>query len=113
MPGSIDGPFTDGLKCKDFCELGWVFRISVFSENFFNALVFLHLFPHLGAPTRFLIKSWAFWVSASRVMLGRHYLTDVTCGALLSYGIYLSMTNGLFLSEAVCLNLFKILRSIK
>lgn len=77
------------------------------------ALLLLHMFPHLGAPTQFLIKSWAFWVCASRVMLGRHYFTDVFCGAILSYSIYYAMANWLFLSETVCGQIFNVLRSLK
>jgi len=77
------------------------------------ALLLLELLPGLTAPTIFLIKAWAFWVSLSRVMLGRHYLSDVTCGALLAFAIFFAMQKWLFLSDATCRMLFSYVPKLK
>ncbi|GAB0192820.1 polyisoprenoid diphosphate/phosphate phosphohydrolase PLPP6 [Grus americana] len=54
------------------------------------ALVCRFVLHHLvlAVPLRVLIVLWALIVGVSRVMLGRHNVTDVLCGLLLGYALY-------------------------
>uniref|UniRef100_A0A8C6YW38 Polyisoprenoid diphosphate/phosphate phosphohydrolase PLPP6 n=1 Tax=Nothoprocta perdicaria TaxID=30464 RepID=A0A8C6YW38_NOTPE len=54
------------------------------------ALVCRFVLHHLvlAAPLRVLVVLWALVVSLSRVMLGRHNVTDVLFGLLLGYALY-------------------------
>lgn len=54
------------------------------------ALVCRFVLRHLvlAVPLRVLVVLWALIVSISRVMLGRHNMTDVLFGLLLGYALY-------------------------
>lgn len=54
------------------------------------ALVCRFILRHLvlAVPLRVLVVLWALIVSISRVMLGRHNMTDVLFGLLLGYALY-------------------------
>ncbi|XP_068546417.1 polyisoprenoid diphosphate/phosphate phosphohydrolase PLPP6 [Anas acuta] len=54
------------------------------------ALVCRFVLHHLvlAVPLRVLVVLWALVVGVSRVMLGRHNVTDVLFGLLLGYGLY-------------------------
>lgn len=65
------------------------------------AYITLTLFKGFTNSTKITIIAWAFWVCLSRVMLGRHYFTDICAGALLSIGIGTVLRKGLFLNDGI------------
>merc|ERR1712080_643481 len=69
------------------------------------------LIPELPGHSLFGLRMWAFWVCLSRVNLGRHYLSDVICGSILSWAIYLLMQKWLFLSAGPCSGLHRFIHS--
>lgn len=57
---------------------GHATRAALVSRFILNHLV-------LAIPLRVLVVLWAFILGLSRVMLGRHNVTDVACGFFLGY----------------------------
>ncbi|XP_043928629.1 phospholipid phosphatase 6 [Protopterus annectens] len=76
---------------------GHATRAAMGARFFLNHLV-------LAIPVRILIVLWAFVLGISRVMLGRHNVTDVVCGFFIGYLQY-SLVEYLWLSPST-LNLF-------
>lgn len=72
----------------------------------------IHFFKGSGLPTKILLASWAFWVCLSRVMLGRHYLSDICCGSFLALIIAHFLKRGLFLNDGVVYQLHRIVRQV-
>ncbi|KAM9324533.1 polyisoprenoid diphosphate/phosphate phosphohydrolase PLPP6 [Gastrophryne carolinensis] len=72
------------------------------------AMVSRFLLHHLvmAVPVRMLVMLWAFVVSLSRVMLGRHNVTDVLFGFLMGYMQY-SLVEYLWLSPNLLPALFR------
>lgn len=64
--------------------------------------VLLDFFIPFGTSPRFMLWAWAFWVSFSRIMLGRHYASDVCTGALLAFFIGYLMKTRWLLSKSTC-----------
>ncbi|XP_017546657.1 inactive phospholipid phosphatase 7 [Pygocentrus nattereri] len=61
----------------------------------------------LAVPLRILLVLWAFLVGMSRVMLGRHHLTDVGCGVALGF-LHYSLVEMVWLSSSTCQTLISI-----
>jgi undecaprenyl-diphosphatase len=67
---------------------GWYGFVSSHAANMFTLgmLIFLILKEHIG-KVLYLIFAWAGLIGYSRIYLGVHYPSDVTCGALLGMTI--------------------------
>ncbi|XP_016311244.1 inactive phospholipid phosphatase 7 isoform X2 [Sinocyclocheilus anshuiensis] len=61
----------------------------------------------LAVPLRILLVLWAVLVGMSRVLLGRHHLTDVGCGFALGF-LHYSLVEMVWLSSNTCQNLISI-----
>ncbi|XP_036383758.1 inactive phospholipid phosphatase 7 [Megalops cyprinoides] len=55
----------------------------------------------LAVPLRILLVLWAFLVGMSRIVLGRHHLTDVGCGFALGF-LHYSLVEMVWLSSSTC-----------
>ncbi|MBN3319443.1 PLPP7 phosphatase, partial [Atractosteus spatula] len=73
------------------------------------AMVAKFLLNHLvlAVPLRILLVIWAFLVGVSRVMLGRHHLTDVGCGFALGF-LHYYLVEMVWLSSNTCQTLISI-----
>ncbi|XP_026212637.1 inactive phospholipid phosphatase 7 [Anabas testudineus] len=61
----------------------------------------------LAVPLRILLVVWAFLVSMSRVLLGKHHLTDMVCGFALGM-LHFSLMETVWLSSNTCQTLISI-----
>ncbi|XP_016090031.1 inactive phospholipid phosphatase 7-like isoform X2 [Sinocyclocheilus grahami] len=61
----------------------------------------------LAVPLRILLVLWAVLVGMSRVLLGRHHLTDVGCGFALGF-LHYSLVEMVWLSSNTCQTLISI-----
>lgn len=61
----------------------------------------------LAVPLRILLVLWAMLVGMSRVLLGRHHLTDVVCGFALGF-LHYSLVEMVWLSSSTCQALISI-----
>lgn len=61
----------------------------------------------LAVPLRILLVLWAVLVGMSRVLLGRHHLTDVGCGFALGF-LHYSLVEMVWLSSSTCQALISI-----
>lgn len=52
-------------------------------------------------PLRILLYLWAFLVGVSRVLLGKHHLSDVGCGFALGFLLF-SLVESVWLDSAAC-----------
>ncbi|XP_043913864.1 inactive phospholipid phosphatase 7 [Protopterus annectens] len=73
---------------------GMASRAALITKFFLNHLV-------LAVPLRILLYLWAFFVGASRVMVGRHHLTDVFCGFVIGY-MQFHLVEAIWLSSHTC-----------
>uniref|UniRef100_A0A1A8PMD1 Phosphatidic acid phosphatase type 2 domain containing 3 n=1 Tax=Nothobranchius pienaari TaxID=704102 RepID=A0A1A8PMD1_9TELE len=73
------------------------------------AMVSKFLLSHLvlAVPLRILLVLWAFLVGMSRVLLGKHHLTDMVCGFALGM-LHFSLMETVWLSSNVCQTLISI-----
>ncbi|XP_020313721.1 inactive phospholipid phosphatase 7 [Oncorhynchus kisutch] len=73
------------------------------------AMVSKFLLSHLvlAVPLRILLVLWAFLVGMSRVLLGRHHLTDMACGFALGM-LHFSLVETVWLSSSACQTLISI-----
>ncbi|XP_013864823.1 probable lipid phosphate phosphatase PPAPDC3 [Austrofundulus limnaeus] len=73
------------------------------------AMVSKFLLSHLvlAVPLRILLVLWAFLVGMSRVLLGRHHLTDMVCGFALGM-LHFSLMETVWLSSNTCQTLISI-----
>ncbi|XP_068191058.1 inactive phospholipid phosphatase 7 [Antennarius striatus] len=73
------------------------------------AMVSKFLLSHLvlAVPLRILLVLWAFLVGVSRVLLGRHHLTDMACGFALGM-LHFSLMETVWLSSSTCQTLISI-----
>ncbi|XP_038821519.1 inactive phospholipid phosphatase 7-like [Salvelinus namaycush] len=73
------------------------------------AMVSKFLLSHLvlAVPLRILLVLWAFLVGMSRVLLGRHHLTDMACGFALGL-LHFSLVETVWLSSSACQTLISI-----
>lgn len=73
------------------------------------AMVSKFLLSHLvlAVPLRILLVLWAFLVGLSRVLLGRHHLTDMVCGFALGL-LHFSLMETVWLSSSTCQTLISI-----
>lgn len=73
------------------------------------AMVSKFLLSHLvlAVPLRILLVLWAFLVGMSRVLLGRHHLTDMVCGFGLGL-LHFSLMETVWLSSSTCQTLISI-----
>ncbi|XP_023665350.1 inactive phospholipid phosphatase 7-like [Paramormyrops kingsleyae] len=61
----------------------------------------------LAVPLRILLVLWAFLVGVSRILLGRHHLTDVGCGFALGF-LHYSLVEMVWLPSSTCQTLISI-----
>uniref|UniRef100_A0A3B1KH80 Phospholipid phosphatase 7a (inactive) n=1 Tax=Astyanax mexicanus TaxID=7994 RepID=A0A3B1KH80_ASTMX len=61
----------------------------------------------LAVPLRILLVLWAFLVGMSRVVLGRHHLSDVGCGFALGF-LHYSLVEMVWLPSSTCQTLISI-----
>nr|XP_020456511.1 inactive phospholipid phosphatase 7-like [Monopterus albus]XP_020456512.1 inactive phospholipid phosphatase 7-like [Monopterus albus] len=73
------------------------------------AMVSKFLLSHLvlAVPLRILLVLWAFLVGMSRVLLGKHHLTDMVCGFALGM-LHFSLMETVWLSSNTCQTLISI-----
>lgn len=73
------------------------------------AMVSKFLLSHLvlAVPLRILLVLWAFFVGMSRVLLGKHHLTDMVCGFALGM-LHFSLMESVWLSSSTCQTLISI-----
>ncbi|XP_071323065.1 inactive phospholipid phosphatase 7-like isoform X6 [Trachinotus anak] len=73
------------------------------------AMVSKFLLSHLvlAVPLRILLVLWAFLVGISRVLLGKHHLTDMVCGFALGM-LHFSLMETVWLSSSTCQTLISI-----
>ncbi|KAM4719263.1 inactive phospholipid phosphatase 7-like [Anableps anableps] len=73
------------------------------------AMVSKFLLSHLvlAVPLRILLVLWAFLVGMSRVLLGKHHLTDMVCGFALGM-FHFSLMETVWLSSNTCQTLISI-----
>lgn len=73
------------------------------------AMVSKFLLSHLvlAVPLRILLVLWAFLVGLSRVLLGRHHLTDMVCGFALGL-LHFTLMESVWLSSNTCQTLISI-----
>lgn len=73
------------------------------------AMVSKFLLSHLvlAVPLRILLVLWAFLVGMSRVLLGKHHLTDMVCGFALGF-LHFSLMETVWLSSSTCQTLISI-----
>ncbi|CAL8317444.1 unnamed protein product [Lota lota] len=73
------------------------------------AMVSKFLLSHLvlAVPLRILLVLWAVLVGVSRVMLGKHHLTDMVCGFVLGL-LHFSLMENVWLSSGTCQTLISI-----
>lgn len=79
------GPFETSPSLLDYLTMdvyafpaGHASRAAMVSKFFLSHLV-------LAVPLRVLLVLWAFCVGLSRVMIGRHHITDVISGFIIGY----------------------------
>lgn len=79
------GPFETSPGLLDYLTMdvyafpaGHASRAAMVSKFFLSHLV-------LAVPLRVLLVLWAFCVGLSRVMIGRHHITDVISGFVIGY----------------------------
>ncbi|VFV35239.1 probable lipid phosphate phosphatase [Lynx pardinus] len=79
------GPFETNPSLLDYLTMdvyafpaGHASRAAMVSKFFLSHLV-------LAVPLRVLLVLWAFCVGLSRVMIGRHHITDVISGFVIGY----------------------------
>nr|XP_046242426.1 inactive phospholipid phosphatase 7-like isoform X2 [Scatophagus argus] len=61
----------------------------------------------LAVPLRILLYLWAFLVGVSRVLLGKHHLSDVGCGFALGF-LHFRLVESVWLDSATCQTLISI-----
>ncbi|XP_041856658.1 inactive phospholipid phosphatase 7-like [Melanotaenia boesemani] len=61
----------------------------------------------LAVPLRILLYLWTFLVGVSRVLLGKHHLSDVGCGFALGF-LHFSLVESVWLDSATCQTLISI-----
>ncbi|KAM6930988.1 inactive phospholipid phosphatase 7-like [Xenentodon cancila] len=61
----------------------------------------------LAVPLRILLYLWAFLAGVSRVLLGKHHLSDVGCGFALGF-LHFSLVESVWLDSATCQMLISI-----
>ncbi|TKS79184.1 Noelin Neuronal olfactomedin-related ER localized protein [Collichthys lucidus] len=61
----------------------------------------------LAVPLRILLYLWAFLVGVSRVLLGKHHLSDVGCGFALGF-LHFSLVESVWLDSSTCQTLISI-----
>ncbi|KAM6901279.1 inactive phospholipid phosphatase 7-like [Lycodopsis pacificus] len=73
------------------------------------AMVSKFLLSHLvlAVPLRILLVLWALLVGVSRVLLGKHHLTDMVCGFALGM-LHFSLMESVWLSSSTCQNIISI-----
>ncbi|KAM3867594.1 inactive phospholipid phosphatase 7-like [Diretmus argenteus] len=75
-------------------------RAAMVSKFLLNHLV-------LAVPLRILLYLWAFLAGVSRVLLGKHHLSDVGCGFALGF-LQFSLVESVWLDSATCQTLISI-----
>ncbi|KAM8760967.1 inactive phospholipid phosphatase 7-like isoform X1 [Acanthopagrus latus] len=61
----------------------------------------------LAVPLRILLYLWAFLVGVSRVLLGKHHLSDVGCGFALGF-LHFTLVESVWLDSSTCQTLISI-----
>ncbi|KAL0965509.1 hypothetical protein UPYG_G00282250 [Umbra pygmaea] len=101
------GPWEMSPGFLDYCAMDvYSFPAAHASRA---AMVSKFLLSHLvlAVPLRILLVLWAFLVGMSRVLLGRHHLTDMACGFALGL-LHFSLVETVWLSSSACQTLISI-----
>ncbi|XP_038559292.1 inactive phospholipid phosphatase 7-like [Micropterus salmoides] len=61
----------------------------------------------LAVPLRILLYLWAFLAGVSRVLLGKHHVSDVSCGFALGF-LHFNLVESVWLDSATCQTLISI-----
>lgn len=100
-PYDINPGFLDYLTMDVYAfPAGHASRAAMVSKFFLNHLV-------LAIPLRILLVVWAFCVGLSRVMIGRHHITDVLCGFVFGY-LQFRLVELIWMSSNTCQMLISI-----
>lgn len=75
-------------------------RAAMVSKFLLNHLV-------LAVPLRILLYLWGFLVGMSRVLLGKHHISDVGCGFALGF-LHFTLVESVWLDSATCQTLLSI-----
>ncbi|RXM91418.1 putative lipid phosphate phosphatase PPAPDC3 [Acipenser ruthenus] len=75
-------------------------RATMVSKFLLNHLV-------LAVPLRILLVLWAFLMGISRILQGRHHITDVMCGFALGF-LHYKLVEMVWLSSSACQTLISI-----
>ncbi|XP_025905165.1 inactive phospholipid phosphatase 7 [Nothoprocta perdicaria] len=101
------GPFDVSPGLLDYLTMdtyafpaGHASRAAMLSKFFLNHLV-------LAIPLRILLVLWAFCVGFSRVMIGRHHITDVLSGFVFGY-LQFRLVELIWMSSNTCQMLISI-----
>ncbi|KAI4790127.1 hypothetical protein KUCAC02_034816, partial [Chaenocephalus aceratus] len=102
-PGSHDGcrGFLDYIAMDTYSfPAAHASRAILVSKFLLNHLV-------LAVPLRILLYLWAVLVGVSRVLLGKHHLSDVGCGFALGF-LHFSLVESVWLDASTCQTLLSI-----
>jgi len=68
---------------------------------------FLPLHFEIGLVGTGLVIVWALCVATSRILLGRHHVTDVVCGVIIGLIVYVLVERFLWLSQDQCMSIIR------
>ncbi|XP_048469364.1 inactive phospholipid phosphatase 7-like [Rhincodon typus] len=94
-PSEVSPSLLDYIVMDVFAfPAGQASRAVMVTRFFFNHLV-------LAVPLRILLVIWAGVIGVSRVMIGRHYVTDVFCGFFIGY-LQFNLVELLWIPSGTC-----------
>lgn len=100
-PYDINPGLLDYLTMDTYAfPAGHASRVAMLSKFFLNHLV-------LAIPLRILLVLWALCVGFSRVMIGRHHITDVLSGFVFGY-LQFRLVELIWMSSNTCQMLISI-----
>ncbi|XP_043576487.1 inactive phospholipid phosphatase 7-like [Chiloscyllium plagiosum] len=101
-PSEVSPSLLDYVVMDVFAfPAGQASRAVMVTRFFFSHLV-------LAVPLRILLVIWAGVIGISRVMIGRHYLTDVFCGFFIGY-LQFNLVELLWIPSGTCQHLISVI----